>query len=46
MIEMFALILFLAVILAMMVGPENRTRVVRTETVKAAQSKPSVAQTA
>ncbi len=46
MIEMIALILFLAVIVAMIAGPENKARVTRTETTKTAPVEPSVAQTA
>ena len=46
MIETIALVLFFAVILAMVFGPENKVRVTRTETVKVAPAKSSVAQTA
>ncbi len=46
MIEMIALILFLAVIVAMIAGPESKVRVARTETAKTAPAEPSVAQTA
>ncbi len=45
MIEVIALILFAAVILAMVFGPESRARVVRTEAAKVAPAKPSVART-
>ena len=46
MIETIALVLFLAVILAMVFGPENRVRATRTETVPVAPAQASVAQTA
>ena len=46
MIETIALILFLAVILAMVFGPENRVRVTRTEVAQEVAVKPSVVQTA
>ena len=45
MIDMIALILFLAVIVAMIVGPENKVRVARTETAKTAPAEPSVVPT-
>lgn len=46
MIETIALILFLAVILAMIVAPENKAQIVRTESVQAAPAKTPIAQTA
>lgn len=46
MIEMIALVLFLAVIVAMIAGPENKARVSRTETAETTPVKPSIAQTA
>ncbi len=46
MIEMLALILFVAVLVAMIAAPDRNARAIQTESIPTAAVEPSVAQTA